>query len=144
VVTILVVLDSPRGPNGHFGGPVSAPIFKRIAEATLRYLGVAPSINPAPPVLVRQEDTEGVPVVDALDRSRVASVMDVPGTVPNVIGLSAREATRKLVAAGVTARLSGNGYVIAQHPVAGEPIVGDLTCELTLDRTPQHSSTAAP
>ncbi|MDR1990268.1 MAG: transpeptidase family protein [Acidobacteriaceae bacterium] len=144
VVTILVVLDSPRGPNGHFGGPVSAPIFKRIAETTLRYLGVAPSINPAPPVLVRQEDTDSLPVVEALDTSHTESVEDVPGTVPSVIGLSAREATRKIVAAGLTARLSGNGYVIAQHPLPGEPIVEGLACELTLDRTPQRSSTAAP
>ena len=29
------------------GGTVSAPIFKRIAEATLRYLGIAADVNPA-------------------------------------------------------------------------------------------------
>ena len=47
VVTILVVLDSPHGPHGYYGGNVSAPIFKHIAEETLRYLGVGPTINPA-------------------------------------------------------------------------------------------------
>ena len=31
------------GPNGDHGGTVAAPIFKRIAEAALRYLGVAPT-----------------------------------------------------------------------------------------------------
>src|SRR5258708_9869271 len=34
------------------GGVVSAPIFRRIAEPALRYLGVAPTLNPAAPVLV--------------------------------------------------------------------------------------------
>jgi cell division protein FtsI (penicillin-binding protein 3) len=143
VVTILVMLDSPRGPNGHFGGPVSAPIFKRIGEATLRYLGVGPTINPAPPVLVKHEEAEGVPVVDDVQEPE-PGVPDIPGTVPSVIGLSARDATRKIVAAGLTARLSGNGYVVSQRPAAGEPIVEGLTCELTLDRTPQRSATAAP
>lgn len=37
-LTILVVIDSPRG--GHEGGDVSAPVFKRIAERVLPYLGV--------------------------------------------------------------------------------------------------------
>ena len=31
---------------------MAAPIFKRIAEASLRHLGIAPTVNPPPPVLV--------------------------------------------------------------------------------------------
>ena len=54
-LTILVVIDSPHG-NGYYGGAVSAPIFKRIAEATLRYLGIAPTLNAPPPVLVARHD----------------------------------------------------------------------------------------
>ena len=61
VVAILVVLDAPRGNNGHFGGPVSAPIFRRIAEETLRYLRVPPSINPETPVLVAKNGNETGP-----------------------------------------------------------------------------------
>ena len=38
-VTILAVLDSPVGP--HHGGQVGGPIFKRVAEQVLAYLGVA-------------------------------------------------------------------------------------------------------
>jgi cell division protein FtsI (penicillin-binding protein 3) len=37
-VTILVSLDSPVGP--HEGGQVAAPVFKRVAEQVLTYLGV--------------------------------------------------------------------------------------------------------
>ena len=43
--------DSPHG-NGYYGGTVAAPIFKRIAEQSLRQLGIGPTINPAPRVLV--------------------------------------------------------------------------------------------
>src|SRR4029078_7045093 len=56
VLAIIVVTDSPHaGP--YTGGAVSAPVFKRIAEAALRHLGVGPTFNPAPPVLIaRQSD----------------------------------------------------------------------------------------
>ena len=54
-LTIIVVIDSPHG-NGYYGGTVAAPIFKRIAEPAMRYLGIAPTINPAPPVLVARNE----------------------------------------------------------------------------------------
>ena len=34
-----------RAPGGHYGGEVAAPIFKRIAEAALRQVGVPPTIR---------------------------------------------------------------------------------------------------
>jgi cell division protein FtsI (penicillin-binding protein 3) len=40
-LVIAVMIDEPTGT--HYGGLVAAPAFKAIAEAALRYLGVAPS-----------------------------------------------------------------------------------------------------
>lgn len=40
-IAILVVVDSPQGMA--WGGSVAAPVFKRIAEQTLGYLGIRPS-----------------------------------------------------------------------------------------------------
>jgi cell division protein FtsI (penicillin-binding protein 3) len=40
-LTILVVLDEPRGSMYH-GGDIAAPVFKRIAVPALRHLGVPP------------------------------------------------------------------------------------------------------
>ncbi len=40
-LTILVVLDEPRGSMYH-GGDIAAPVFRRIALPALRYLGVPP------------------------------------------------------------------------------------------------------
>ena len=95
-----MVLDSPRGNNGHFGGPVSAPIFKRIAEQTLQYLRVPPTINPASPVLVasnshpHEADTpSGTPTSTKVDEGPLPLQEDEPGTVPDVRGMSLR-ATR--------------------------------------------------
>src|SRR6185295_8775691 len=110
-VTILVMLEAPRGRNGHFGGPVSGPIFRRIAEATLRYLGVPPSIDPAPPVLVvRHVDGGPLTRVTGSEESPLVNVrIDAPpGTVPDVRGMSARDAMQKLGKAGFSARMSGD------------------------------------
>ena len=55
MIAIIVVIDSPHG-GAYFGGSVSAPIFKRIAESALRHLGIGPTLNPAPPVIVARRD----------------------------------------------------------------------------------------
>jgi membrane peptidoglycan carboxypeptidase len=134
VVTILVVLDSPHGPHGYYGGNVSAPIFKRVAEETLRYLGVGPTINPEPPVLVA-----GNGPVDVSGPSEAPPQITVvrdgpPGTMPDLQGLSARDALRRLVKLGLTARVEGNGFVVAQDPPAGTALDTVGQCRLTLDR----------
>ena len=86
-----------------------APIFKRIAEAALRHLGVGPTINPPPPVLVARDDepTE-MPAAAGqrvADRSSAAADRDRPRDVmPDLRGLSAREALRTLTQARPDAR----------------------------------------
>ena len=49
VLTILIVVDEPQGVLYH-GGDVAAPVFRRIAEPVLDYLGVAPDARPDAPV----------------------------------------------------------------------------------------------
>jgi cell division protein FtsI/penicillin-binding protein 2 len=46
---VVVVIDSPHGKHGYFGGSVAAPIFRRIVEAGLRHRGVPPSRRGAQP-----------------------------------------------------------------------------------------------
>ena len=42
-LVIMVVVDEPQG--GHLGGAVAAPIFREIAEQSLRYLHVPPTVR---------------------------------------------------------------------------------------------------
>jgi cell division protein FtsI (penicillin-binding protein 3) len=145
-VTIIVVLESPRGKNGHFGGPVSAPIFKRIAEATLRYLGIGPSINPEAPVLVaRRDDPNHAPADGPAEPEPIVSLVAdaAPGSIPDLTGMSAREAVRTLVKLGLSAHISGDGFVVSQSPEAGAPIDGDGVCRLVLERQPSHHAATA-
>jgi cell division protein FtsI/penicillin-binding protein 2 len=136
-VAIIVVTDAPHVyPNT--GGWVSAPVFKRIAEATLQYLGVAPDVDPLPPVLVaRQGEGDNVENDDP-PQPTVSLVADgEPGTVPDLRGMSAREAVRKLVTLGMHARASGDGIVVSQDPQPGAPLDPGTVCRLVLDRKSQ-------
>ena len=139
-LTILVVLDSPRGPNGGYGGPVSAPIFKRIADAAIRHLGIKPSVNAAPPVLVARRSNGGVlpsPTVAAEPGPVVSLVADgPPGTVPDLRGLSARDAVRTLGRVGLVPRISGDGMVVSQEPPAGTTVEPGTVSTLVLERAP--------
>ncbi len=119
-VAILVVIDEPRGE--HYGGVVAAPAFREIAEGTLRYLGVAPSIPSRsigiePPLLAafsqRSEPADG-------------------RSVPDLRGLDARAAIARAVASGLTVRAVGSGVVTSQHPEPGEALPPDRKVRLNL------------
>jgi cell division protein FtsI (penicillin-binding protein 3) len=135
--TILVVLDSPsRGQ--YYGGAVAAPVFKAIAEATLRHAGIGPVLNAPPPVLVvrrSQPDEEAIamPVVAPL-AGMLSAIPPAGSVMPELRGQSAREALRALARVGLTARLAGDGVVIAQDPPAGTPIEPGHPATLRLGR----------
>jgi cell division protein FtsI (penicillin-binding protein 3) len=143
-LAIVVVVDAPHA-GGRSGGVVSAPIFKRIAEAALRYLGVPPTVDPEPPVLVVRHDAdEAQPTTTASAEGPGDSAEQTPaGTVPDVLGMSARDAMRRLVKVGLSARLVGDGFVVAQDPSPGSPIQEGGLCRLTLARTPARRAGGA-
>jgi membrane peptidoglycan carboxypeptidase len=122
VFTILVVIDTPRG-HGYYGGLVAAPIFKRIAEAALSQAGVAPTINPEAPLLVAG-DFPSLPPRPPSALSLTAALRPVGGVtlMPDVSGLSAREAVRALSGVGLFVRIRGDGFVARQSPAPGEPV----------------------
>jgi beta-lactam-binding protein with PASTA domain len=53
---------------------------------------------------------------------------------PDLRGLSAREALRMLSQLGLTARIEGRGVVTGQTPEAGMPLERGMTCTVVLDR----------
>src|SRR5207248_686799 len=116
-VAVIVMLDSPHG-KGYTGGAVSAPIFRRIAESTLRYLGIGLTIDPEPPVIVARRDADSVQTGAGNQGQPIVSLVadEPPGMVPDLHGMSAREAVRKLTKLGLTVHLSGDGAVASQDP----------------------------
>jgi cell division protein FtsI (penicillin-binding protein 3) len=139
--TVLVVIDSPKG-KGFYGGAVAAPVFRRIAEATLRHRGIAPNVDSAgvQRVLVARRPSEPTPgvVVQPVSHPAPALALSeiVAGTMPDLRGLSARDAVRTLTGLGVLVRLRGHGVVVAQDVEPATPIAPGSGCTLTLGRRP--------
>jgi len=147
-IAILVLVDAPHAGR-HYGGDVAAPIFKKIAEAAMRHLRIAPTLNPSVPVLVRAaaEPVEAVMPASNTGGAPRVDVVTGPPTVPDVRGLAAREAIRRLARLGLVARVTGSGTVIDQDPAAGSPIEPGRACRLWLERliiTPPPAPPAPP
>jgi membrane peptidoglycan carboxypeptidase len=136
-VTVLVVLDSPHG-KGYYGGAVAAPVFKRIAEATLRHLGIVPNVGPSARVVVARREVsdvaEFVPTPARSAVSRVPAVVLTAGVMPDLRGASARDAARLLAQLGVAAHMLGDGLVIDQEIAPGTPIERGISCRVRLSR----------
>jgi cell division protein FtsI (penicillin-binding protein 3) len=146
-LAMIVMIDAPHA-GANSGGGVAAPIFSRIAAPALRYLGIAPTINPAPPVLVERSPLPTRVAQPVTDRPPVMTLVSNTGTrtMPDLRGLSAREAMRTLTNLGVSTVMSGQGIVLAQDPEPGASFEDGDTCRLQLGRRPAapHASDTQP
>ncbi len=132
-VAILVVIDEPR-PE-YYGGVVAAPVFREIAEASLRYLGVPPSIP---------SRTVGTVQTRLAEFPGPATPAEPALGVPDLLGLDARTAVARAVAAGLSVRVVGSGVVVSQSPVAGEAPPRGRIVTLKLSPEPRRIASAGP
>jgi cell division protein FtsI (penicillin-binding protein 3) len=135
-LTILISIDTPRGPR-NYGGDVAAPVFARIAEQALQRLAVPPD---DPRRLIRVAAGEGAAAVPAALHSlpRQPPVEPRPGEpalMPDLAGWSAREAAAAAAALGLIVEISGSGRVEAQQPRPGVEVQAGRTCVLQLSRS---------
>ena len=139
-----MVVDSPR--TSIYGGTVAGPIFRKIAESSLQYLGIAPEGDDAPRMTVRAGagGSSSLQRVSLSARQPTAVPAGGPAVMPDLRGLSAREALRIVATTGMSARVSGTGFVSAQYPDAGDPIEQGTTGLLVLARDPALREEAAP
>jgi cell division protein FtsI (penicillin-binding protein 3) len=119
-LAILVVVDEPK--ESEYGGTVAAPAFKEIAESTLRYLNVPPSV-PARTIDV------AAPMLATFSQKHGSTA---GSEVPDLRGLDARAAVALATSAGFRVRASGSGVVQTQQPLPGEALPNDHQVVLTL------------
>jgi cell division protein FtsI (penicillin-binding protein 3) len=127
-IVVAVVLDEPM--IGHYGGDLAGPVFRRVAEASMRYLGVTPSSASASIADVSRAGDPADAALAATHRpEQPPSGPDVPPTasvdavgaarIPDARGLGAHGVVVALAKAGFVARLEGWGRVVRQSPAAG-------------------------
>jgi hypothetical protein len=98
---------------------------------------VAPSLNPAPPVIVAA-GPPALPFVPARAAAVMPAMTKAGGIVvmPDLRGLTLRDALRKANALGVFMSAAGDGMVSWQSPAPGEPVSYGTTGTLRLRREP--------
>ena len=135
-LTILVVVDDvARG-----GGAVAAPVFQRIAEATLLHLGVPPNVDAPPPILAPADPPPASRV--RLTPVRAPAPLAAPawtgprrGLMPDLAGFSARAALEVATDLGLMTRIRGDGFVVDQTLEPGSAITRGQTLILRLERS---------
>lgn len=136
-LVIAVVLDEPM--IGRYGGDLAGPVFRRVAEASLRYLGVPPS-GAAPKIKgVSRKDDPADMTLAALKNDPVkpadapappppaaAALLGPPPPssvrVPDATGMGARDAVKAVGSAGLVPLIEGSGRLVKQVPAAGSPV----------------------
>lgn len=132
-LAILVIVDRPR-KGSLYGGTIAAPIFKRVAEASLQQLAVAPSINPAPPII--SATPSELPAPAPVGEPRIVNTSGRP-LVPDMTGLSLREANRIANELGMYMAPQGDGMVVSQTPLPGTFAEPGRALTVQLQRHPQ-------
>ena len=124
-IVILVVLDEPRGST--YGGIVAAPAFRAMVEKVLPYLNILPKGT----LIVRNELDFDPPKEASGAEPLIEDVKVGKGIekvlMPDLSGLSMRNAMSRIEGKGLIIKVSGNGKVVEQVPKAGVVIEkGDI------------------
>ncbi len=141
-LVIAVVLDEPM--IGHAGGNLAGPVFRRVAEASLRYLGVTPPPGAKVAKVTRAGDPADVTLTvmhpkDAVDApgapAAAPAAAPAPGSVkvPDVSGQGARDAVKAVTQAGLLPQIEGSGRLVRQSPTAGATAPKGSTVRLVLE-----------
>jgi len=127
-LVLLVVIDEPQGNN--YGGVVAAPIFRAIIEKVLSYLHVVPKgtmivkneidLTPQKAIWVNP------PIIDEVKVGKGAGTI----VMPDLTGLSMRNALSRMEGKGLIIRVLGNGKVVEQNPRPGTVIEKGDICYL--------------
>ncbi len=133
-IVVAVVLDEPM--IGRYGGDLAGPVFRRVAEASLRYLGVTPSAGSAAAKIAaihRPTDPAEAtlsmvkpatqppaqPAPPAGSASPVAGPAAGGVRVPDTTGMGARDAVVSISKAGLVPQVEGWGRAVRQTPAPG-------------------------
>ncbi len=129
-----VILDEPW-PRYH-GGEVAAPVFAKIARQALLYLDVPPEREDVPWVIASRDiDSEISSPVTSRHLPQEPTGTGQHDSMPDFVGLTARQAVALSADLGLQLNLQGHGSVTRQSPPPGTPLEADSTIEIVLERS---------
>ena len=128
----LVMMDNPTG-GSYYGGTVSAPVFRAVAERIMNTTEILAPVTPTqllarantiPPELPEalRDETSSVrrrTVVDSGTTPGVSQTDSTKNLVPDLTGLTARKAITLLTTGKYDPVVNGSGIVVSQAPPAG-------------------------
>ena len=130
-LAVIVVIDEPEG--NIYGGVVAAPAFKRIVENSLPYLNVYPKgtqiVKNESEFIPKREVQGNEPLPEGV---KMAKGMEKE-VMPDLTGLSMRNAMNRIEGKGLIIKISGNGKVIEQTPRPGAVIEKGDICYLKFE-----------
>jgi len=133
-LVVAVVVNEPGGDK-HYGGEVAGPVFRRIAERSLAYLGVKPD-RPAPGAEPRQRAQSTPAAAEGFVDEESAPPLPGEGgpegevLIPDFTGLSMAEVLAAARRADLRIELEGTGRAVGQSPGPG-PASRQTTCRVS-------------
>ena len=121
-LTIAVIIDEPQGVK--YGGVVAAPAFRGIAQNSLAYLKIQPSMPTTAAVKTADTKPAPPPPIESLSDG---DILDAPAegeVMPNFKGMSMRRVLQVMEKRGINIRLIGSGRAAEQSPPPGNKIRG--------------------
>ncbi len=123
-LTAIVIVDEPD--KNIYGGTVAAPIWADMVSKALKYLNISPEvgIDESPDSVKATGRWAGVA------RDPETTDPDGGAAMPDLKGLTLREALARLGASGAKVQVTGTGIVVSQEPGPGIDIGTAVSLEL--------------
>lgn len=136
-IVVYVVYDTPR-QNGYYGGIVAAPVFKKVADKSLKYIGIAPHAyanmdaatkNKQPVQKVAKVVKSTAPKDEAITQAQFKTLMGQrlemisenlkAQIAPDLRGMSLSKVMEVLKPHNYRYQINGSGVVVGQEPAPG-------------------------
>lgn len=156
-IVIYSYIDNPKGAK--YGGEVAAPLVRKAALASVKFLHIAPDeafeklLSEQKPVMDEilhnlNQSNGDTRTAEALTQDAAlggeGEIAPTVPTMPDLLGLTIKEAMRALEPLGLEVTWNGSGRVIDQSPAANTPVTKGGICAITLELTsvkkPSHET----
>lgn len=119
----IVTINKPNASKGYYGNIVAAPVFMDIAEEVYSQIPLAPTG-------LALDELDPLPNLSGITSVHEKALQS--NYLPNLKGLSAREAAQLLEGEGINVQFEGAGMVVQQWPAVGTALHTIRTVKLVM------------